>query len=113
MHHREEALGPSREPCRLTAEARRQGALPCTEPPIQLAAPLETPGKVGLAHGGGNEALLRSMAEAMGTCTPWVAPCPGADMDARCAWDDGCCRMAPRLAHGAAGIADGRIPGLT
>ena len=63
-----------------------------------------------LAQGGGDEALLRSMAAYMGTFRQLLDTCTGADMDALCVRYHGFYRFATLLERLAGGIADGSIP---
>lgn len=62
-----------------------------------------------MAQGGGDEALLTSMADYMGTFKQLLDTCIGADMDALCQCYDGfyrCAKLRERLTEG---IAEGSI----
>jgi hypothetical protein len=63
-----------------------------------------------LAHGGGDEALLLSMADYMPTFKQLLDTCTGAEMDLLCERYDGFSRFAHLLERLAEGIADGSIP---
>jgi hypothetical protein len=76
----------------------------------QLALRIDTHVRHVLAQGGGDEALLMSMADYMGTFKQLLDTCTGADMDALCARYDGFYRFAKLLEMLAEGIANGSIP---
>jgi hypothetical protein len=63
-----------------------------------------------LAQGGGDEALLLSMADCMGAFKQLLDTCTSAEMDALCARYDGLYRFATLLERLAGGITDGSIP---
>ena len=85
--------------------------MPVTAQQTQLARRIDTHVRHVLAQGGGDEALLRSMADCMGTFKQLLDTCTGADMDALCARYDGFYRFATLLERLAEGIADGSTPG--
>jgi len=84
--------------------------MPLTEEQTRLAVILDTHVKEVLAHGGGDEALLRSMADYLGTFKQLLDTCTGVDMDALCDRYDGLYRFAKLLEMLAGGIADGSMP---
>jgi hypothetical protein len=84
--------------------------MPLSAQHIRLAVTIDTHVREVLAEGGGDEALLRSMADAMGTFKQVMETCTSADMDALCERYDGFSRCAKLLERLAGGIADGRIP---
>jgi hypothetical protein len=84
--------------------------MPLSAQHIRLAVTIDTHVREVPAEGGGDEALLRSMADAMGTFKQLLETCTSADMDALCERYDGFSRFAKLLERLAGGIADGRIP---
>ena len=80
-----------------------------TEQHIGLALTIDTYVKQALAHGGGDEALLMSMAAYMGAFKQLLDTCTGAEMDALCERYDGLYRFATLLERLAGGITDGSI----
>ena len=84
--------------------------MPLTAQQTQLAFAIDTHVKNVLAHGGGDEALLLSVADHMGTFKQLLDTCTRAEMDALCARYDGFYRFAQLLERLAEGIADGSIP---
>ena len=84
--------------------------MPLSEQKIRLAVTIDTHVKQVLARGGGDEALLRSMADHMETFKLLLDTCTGADIDALCERYDGFYRFAQLLEQLAGGIADGSIP---
>jgi len=84
--------------------------MPLTVQQTQLAETIDTHVRQVLAHGGGDEALLLSMADDMPTCKQVLDTCTGAEMDTLCARYDGFSRFAQLLERLAEGIADGSIP---
>ena len=77
---------------------------------IRLAVTIDSHVTQVLACGGGDEALLMSIADHMGTFKQLLDTCTGAEMDALCERYDGFCRFAKLLEMLAGGIADGSIP---
>jgi len=71
---------------------------------------LDTHVREVLAQGGGDEALLMSMANDMGTFKQLLDTCTGAEMDALCDRYHGFYRFAQLLEILAGGITDGSIP---
>jgi hypothetical protein len=63
-----------------------------------------------VANGGGEEELLRSMADHMGAFKQVLDTCSRGEMDRLCERYDGCYRFARLLETLARGIADGTIP---
>jgi hypothetical protein len=84
--------------------------MPLTEQKTRLAVTIDTHVKEVLAHGGGDEELLMSMADYMGAFKQLLDTCTGAEMDALCERYDGFYRFATLLERLAGGIADGSIP---
>jgi hypothetical protein len=84
--------------------------MPLTEQHTRLAQIIDTHVREILAHGGGDEALLMSMADYMGTFKQLLDTCTGAEMDLLCERYDGFYRFAHLLERLAGGIADGSIP---
>lgn len=76
----------------------------------QLALRIDTHVRHVLAQDGGDEALLMSMADYMGTFKQLLDTCTRADMDTLCERYDGFYRFAKLLEMLAEGIADGSIP---
>lgn len=76
----------------------------------QLALRIDTHVRHVLAQGGGDEALLMSLADYMGTFKQLLDTCTRADMDMLCERHDGFYRFAKLLEMLAKGIADGSIP---
>ena len=77
---------------------------------IQLAETIDTHVRQVLAHGGGDEALLLSLADYLPTFKQLLDTCAGAEMDLLCDRYDGFYRFAQLLERLAQGIADGSIP---
>ena len=75
----------------------------------RLAETIDTHVRQVFAHGGGDEALLLSMADYMPTFKQLLDTCTGAEMDALCDRYDGFYRFAKLLEMLAGGIADGSI----
>ena len=84
--------------------------MPLSEQSTPLAVMIDTHVKQVLAGGGGDEALLMTMADYMGTFKQLLDTCTGADMDALCERYDGFYRFATLLEQLAEGIAKGSIP---
>ena len=84
--------------------------MPLTAQRSRLAETLDTHVRQVFAHGGGDEALLLSMADGMCTFKPLLETCTGAEMDMPCARYDGFDHFATLLEMLAGGIADGSIP---
>ena len=81
-----------------------------SEQQTRLAVTIDTHVRQVIAHGGGDEALLMSMADCMGTFKQLLDTCTSAEMDALCDRYDGFYRFAELLEMLAEGIADGSIP---
>ena len=84
--------------------------MPFTAQQTRLAIMIDTHVTQVLAAGGGDEALLLSLADYMGTFKQLLETCTSADMDALCERYDGFYRFAKLLERLAGGIADGSIP---
>ena len=84
--------------------------MPLTEQHTQLALTIDTHVKQVLAHDGGDEALLLSLADTMPTFKQLLDTCTGEEMDILCDRYDGFHRFAKLLEMLAEGIADGSIP---
>ena len=84
--------------------------MPLTEQQTRLALTINTHVREVLAYGGGDEALLMSMADYMGTFKQLLDPCTDADMNALCDRYEEFYRFAKLLEQLAEGIADGSIP---
>ena len=84
--------------------------MPLTVQQTRLAEAIDTHVRQVLAHGGGDEALLLSMADYMPTFKQLLDTCTGAEMDMLCDRYDGFSRFATLLEKLAEGIADGSIP---
>ena len=84
--------------------------MPLTAEQIRLAVIIDTHVREVLAHGGSDEALLRSMADYLGTFKQLLDTCTGVDMNALCDRYDGLYRFAKLLERLAGGIADGSMP---
>ena len=76
----------------------------------QLAVTIDTHVRKVLAQGGGDEALLLSLADYMPMFKQLLDTCTSMDMDALCTRYDGLYRFAKLLEALAGGIADGSIP---
>jgi hypothetical protein len=84
--------------------------MPLTGQQIKLAEAIDTHVRQVLAQGGGDEALLLSLADYMPIFKQLLDTCTGAEMDALCERYDGFYRFATLLENLARGIADGSIP---
>jgi hypothetical protein len=84
--------------------------MPLTDQQTQLAATIDRHVKCILAQGGGDEALLMSLADHMGTFKQVMDLSTGEEMDMLCQRHDGFYRFAKLLERLAEGIADGSIP---
>jgi hypothetical protein len=84
--------------------------MPLSAQQTRLAVTIDTHVREVLAQGGGDEALLMSMVDSMGTFKQLLDTCTGAEMDALCERYDGFYRFAKLLEMLAGGIADGSIP---
>ena len=84
--------------------------MPVTAQQTHLARRIDTHVRHVLTHGGGDETLLMSMADYMGTFTQLLETCTGADMDVLCARYDSFYRFATLLERLAEGSADRSIP---
>jgi hypothetical protein len=84
--------------------------MPLTVQQIQLAETIDMHVRQVFAHGGGDEALLLSLADYMPTFKQLLDTCTSAEMDLLCERYDGFSRFAQLLERLAEGIADGSIP---
>jgi hypothetical protein len=84
--------------------------MPLTVQQTQLAETIDTHVRQVLAHGGGDEALLLSLADYLPTFKQLLDTCAGAEMDLLCDRYDGFYRFAQLLERLAQGTADGSIP---
>jgi hypothetical protein len=84
--------------------------MPLTVQQIQFAETIDTHVRQVFAHGGGDEALLLSMADYMSTFKQLLDMCTGVEMDMLCERYDGFYHFAQLLERLAEGIADGSIP---
>jgi hypothetical protein len=76
----------------------------------RLAVLIDTHVTQVLAHGGGDEGLLLSLADYMGTFKQLLETCTSEELNALCDRYEGLYRFAKLLEMLAAGIADGSIP---
>ena len=83
--------------------------MPLTAQQIRLAVAIDTHVTHLLAHAGGDEALLVSLADHMGTFKQLMDMSTGEEMHALCERYDGFYRFAKLLETLAQGIADGSI----
>jgi hypothetical protein len=67
--------------------------MPLTEEQTRLAVIIDTHVREVLAHGGGDAALLMSMADSMGTFKQLLDACTSTEMDALCDCYDGLYRF--------------------
>jgi hypothetical protein len=84
--------------------------MPLTDQQTRLAATIDRHVKRILAQGGGDEALLMSLADHMGTFKQVMDLSTGEEMDMLCQRHDGFYRFAKLVERLAEGIADGSIP---
>jgi hypothetical protein len=84
--------------------------MPLTEQQTQLAGAIDRHVRHILAQGGGDEELLMSLADHMGTFKQLMDLSTGEEMNALCQRYDGFYRFATLLERLAEGIADGSIP---
>jgi len=84
--------------------------MPLTEQQTQLACTIDTHATYVLAHGGGDEELLMSLADYMGTFKQLTDMSIGKEMNALCQRFDDFYPFAKLLKRLAEGIADGSIP---
>jgi len=84
--------------------------MPLTPQQTRLAVTIDTHVTRLLAHGGGDEALLASLADYMGTFKQLMDLSTGEEMNALCQQYEGFYRVAKLLERLAEGIADGSIP---
>ena len=84
--------------------------MPLTAHQTQLVVTIDIHVREALAQGGGDEDLLRSLADYMPTFKQLLDTCTGKEMDALCERYDGFYRFAQLLERLAGGIADGSIP---
>lgn len=80
-----------------------------TKQQTRLASTIDTHVKRVLAHGGGDKALLVSLADYMGTFKQLMDMSTGEEMNALCQRYDGFYRFAKLLERLAEGIANGSI----
>ena len=83
--------------------------MPLTAHQTRLALTIDMHVKHVLAHGGGEDALLLSLADSMPTFKQLLDMCTGEEMDMLCERYDGFYRFATLLERLAEGIADGSI----
>jgi hypothetical protein len=88
---------------------RRYGPMPFTAEQTRLAVMIDTHVTQVLADGGGDEALLRSLADHMGTFKQLLETCTSEELNTLCDRYAGLWRFATLLEMLAAGIADGSI----
>ena len=84
--------------------------MPLTVQQTQLAETIDTHVRQVLAQGGGDEALLRSLADYMPIFKQLLDTCTGTEMGLLCDRYDVFYRFAQLLERLAEGIADGSIP---
>jgi hypothetical protein len=90
--------------------ARRENPMPFTAQQTRLAIMIDTHVTQVLAAGGGDEALLRSLADYMGTFKQLLETCTSAELNALCDQYAGLYRFALLLETLAQGLADGSLP---
>ena len=83
--------------------------MPFTAEQTRLAVMIDTHVTQMLADGGGDEALLLSLADYMGPFKQLLETCMSAELSALCDRYEGLYRFATLLEMLAAGIADGSI----
>jgi hypothetical protein len=84
--------------------------MPFTAQQTRLAVRINTHVTHVLAEGGGDEALLRSLADLLDPFKQLLETCTSAEINALCARCAGLYCFATLLERLAAGIADGSIP---
>ena len=84
--------------------------MPLTDQQTRLAGAIDRYVRHVLAQGGGDEELLLSLANHMGTFKQVMDMSTGEEMNALCQRYDGFYRFAKLLERLAEGIADGSIP---
>ena len=84
--------------------------MPLTEQQTRLAGTIDGHVQHVLARGGGDEELLVSLADHMGTFKQLMDMSTGEEMNALCERYEGFYRFAALLERLAEGIADGSIP---
>ena len=84
--------------------------MPLTPEQTRLAVMIDTHVTQVLADGGGDEALLVSLADYMGTFKQLLEICTSEEINMLCDRYEGLYRFAKLLEMLAAGIADGSIP---
>ncbi len=84
--------------------------MPLTSQQTRLAVMIDTHVTQVLADGGGDQALLVSLADYMGTFKQLLETCTSEELNALCDRYEGLYRLAKLLEMLAAGIADGCIP---
>jgi hypothetical protein len=84
--------------------------MPLTEQQTRLAVTIDNHVKHIVANSGGDEELLASMYDHMGTFKQLMDTSTGEEMDMLCQRYDGFYRFAKLLERLAEGIADGSIP---
>jgi hypothetical protein len=85
--------------------------MPFTTEQTRLAVMIDTHVTQVLADGGGDEALLLSLADYMETFKQLLETCTSEELNALCDRYEGLYRFALLLETLAQGIADGSIPG--
>ena len=84
--------------------------MPLTVQQTQLAETIDTHVRQVLAHGGGDEALLLSLADSLGPFKQLLETCTSAELNALCDQYAGLYRFALLLETLAQGLADGSLP---
>ena len=84
--------------------------MPFTAQQTRLAMMIDTHVTQVLADGGGDEGLLLSLADHMGTFKQLLETCTSEELNALCDWYEGLYRFALLLETLAQGLADGSIP---
>ena len=84
--------------------------MPFTAQQTRLAVMIDAQVTQVLAEGGGDEALLLSLADLMDSFKQLLETCTSEDINALCDRYAGLYRLATLLERLAAGIADGSIP---
>ena len=84
--------------------------MPFTREQTRLAVLMDTHVRQVLADGGGDEALLLSLPDSMGTFKQLLETCTSEELHALCERYEGLYRFALLLETLAQGIADGSIP---
>ncbi len=84
--------------------------MPLTEQQTRLAGAIDRHVRHVLAQGGGDEELLMSLADHLGTFKQVLDLSTGEEMDALCQRYEGFYRFAKLLERLAQGLADGSLP---